>query len=74
MRNQTLDGTKAEIGDNDGRSPAGNPMDRNNDQGSLAARIAAVIVLNGTLGVLCLPLFSDKPTAPANDQDVGAVL
>jgi hypothetical protein len=32
-------------------------MDRNNDQGSLAATIAAVIVLTGTLGVLYLPLF-----------------
>jgi hypothetical protein len=32
-------------------------MDRNNDQGSLAATITAVIVLTGTLGVLYLPLF-----------------
>jgi hypothetical protein len=32
-------------------------MDRNNDQGSLTATIAAVIVLTGTLGVLYLPLF-----------------
>jgi hypothetical protein len=32
-------------------------MDRNNDQGSLGAAIAAVIVLAGTVGVLYLPLF-----------------
>jgi hypothetical protein len=32
-------------------------MDRNNDQGSLGATIAAVLVLAGTVGVLYLPLF-----------------
>ena len=32
-------------------------MDRNNDQGSLRATVAAVLVLTGTIGALYLPLF-----------------
>jgi hypothetical protein len=32
-------------------------VDRNNEQGSLGATIAAVLVLTGTIGALYLPLF-----------------
>ena len=32
-------------------------MDRNNDQGSLGAAIAAVLALTGAIGALYLPLF-----------------
>jgi hypothetical protein len=32
-------------------------MNHNNDQGSLAATITAVLVLTGTVGMLYLPLF-----------------
>jgi hypothetical protein len=32
-------------------------MDPNNQQGSLGATIAAVLVLTGTIGALYLPLF-----------------
>jgi hypothetical protein len=32
-------------------------MDRNQDKGSLAAAIAAVLVLTGTVGLLYAPLF-----------------
>ena len=32
-------------------------MDRNDDQGSLGAALAAVLVLTGMVGVLYLPLF-----------------
>jgi hypothetical protein len=35
----------------------GSDMDRNQDKGSLAAAIAAVLVLTGTVGLLYAPLF-----------------